>query len=142
MLTQARTTESTILDFKGLKLGFRPNQYFVCPAGWNDEEAHNTAPVFPVPIDVLQEAWDAVINRQPRVEIREADPKSRYYELVQRTAFFRFPDTISAVLVSLGDQGSTLAIYSRSTYGYSDLGVNKARVEDWIAQAETVMEQA
>lgn len=134
--------ESAILDFKSLKLGFRPNQYFVCPAGWNDAEAHGTAPVFPVPVEVLQEAWDTVIHRQPRVEIRTVDQESRYYELVQRTAFFRFPDTISAILVSLKGQTSTLAIYSRSTYGYSDLGVNKARVEDWIAQAEMLIEQA
>ena len=27
---------------------------------------------------------------------------------------------------------SSLAIYSRSVYGRSDLGVNKARIEDWL----------
>jgi uncharacterized protein (DUF1499 family) len=33
-------------------------------------------------------------------------------------------------------EGSTLAIYSRSLIGRSDLGVNRARVTRWLAALE------
>jgi len=60
------------------------------------------------------------------------------FDLVQRSALFRFPDTVSIEVIPLGDSRSTLAIYSRSTYGYSDLGVNRKRIERWLARlAET-----
>ena len=60
--------------------------------------------------------------------------------LVQRTALLRFPDYIDVAIQPApggnGD-GSTIAIYSRSRFGYSDLGVNRKRVEDWMAALET-----
>jgi uncharacterized protein (DUF1499 family) len=34
--------------------------------------------------------------------------------------------------VPVGDSRSTLAIYSRSQLGRSDLGVNLARIERWL----------
>jgi uncharacterized protein (DUF1499 family) len=52
--------------------------------------------------------------------------------LVQRSAFFRFPDTITLQVFPLPDGTSTLAIYSQSNYGYGDFGVNKDRVHSWI----------
>ena len=119
-----------------MELGFRPNQFLMCPAGWNDEQAHQIAPVFAVPLSVLRDGWERVLEKQPRLEIRNVLQDQTYYEFVQRSALLRFPDRISALLVSLGRGRSTLAIYSRSTYGYSDLGVNKARIEAWIDTLE------
>jgi len=52
--------------------------------------------------------------------------------LVQRSLIFRFPDTITVQVFPQTEGGSTLAIYSRSNYGRSDLGVNKARVQRWL----------
>ena len=108
----------------------------MCPSGWNDEQAHEIAPVFDVPKDRLRAAWEKLIGGQPRLEIHVADPSEAYYELIQRSAILRFPDRISVQLVSLSPARSTLAIYSRSTYGYSDLGVNKARIKAWIGTLE------
>ena len=47
-----------------------------------------------------------------------------------------FPDAISIRLMPEG-AGTKLEIFSRSRYGYSDLGVNAARVAAWIAALET-----
>ena len=51
---------------------------------------------------------------------------------VQRTEKLKFPDYISVKFINLGDGNTTIAVYSRSRYGYADLGVNQARVEQWV----------
>jgi uncharacterized protein (DUF1499 family) len=47
-----------------------------------------------------------------------------------------FPDTISALFRSEEEGRSTLAVYSRSQYGYWDFGVNRRRVLTWLAELE------
>jgi uncharacterized protein (DUF1499 family) len=59
--------------------------------------------------------------------------------LVQRSAFLRFPDYIDVSILPVGGNGdsSTIAIYSRSRFGYSDMGVNQRRVEEWMTALRT-----
>lgn len=94
------------------------------------------APIFSVPVHTLKKAWLVVLGQQPRLEVNVVGEDTLRYELIQRSAIFRFPDRIDAVLVPMGRDRATLAIYSRSTYGYSDLGVNKARVKAWLEALE------
>jgi uncharacterized protein (DUF1499 family) len=44
----------------------------------------------------------------------------------------RYPDLITVQFRPLDSTRSTLAIYSRSVYGYSDRGVNQRRVRQWL----------
>jgi len=37
----------------------------------------------------------------------------------------------------MGDGNTSIAVYSRSRYGYADLGVNQARVERWVKTLES-----
>jgi uncharacterized protein (DUF1499 family) len=48
---------------------------------------------------------------------------------VARSALWGFPDYITA---EAGPKG--LAVWSRLRFGRSDLGVNRARLEDWLAR--------
>ncbi len=51
---------------------------------------------------------------------------------IQYTRLMHYPDTIDiAVFPTTG--GSTFAIYSRSLVGRGDFGVNRARIERWLA---------
>ena len=50
----------------------------------------------------------------------------------------RFPDLIAVQFMDEKGGTSTLAIYSRSVYGHSDLGVNKARTMGWIRDLNAV----
>jgi len=45
---------------------------------------------------------------------------------------FGWPDYISVRAVAV-EGGAALAVWSRSRYGYSDMGVNRARVGRWLA---------
>jgi uncharacterized protein (DUF1499 family) len=55
-------------------------------------------------------------------------------DYVQRTRLLRFPDLITVRFVPVDDTHSTVAIYSRSVWGKGDMGVNRARVEEWLAR--------
>jgi len=54
--------------------------------------------------------------------------------LEQKSALFRFADDIDVQAIPVDGGKSALAIYSRSRVGYSDLGVNRKRIERWLSQ--------
>ena len=120
------------VDFATLVRPSSPNTYLVCPrdrcAAAPDEEG----PVYAVPAAQLFERARALLAAEPRTEVVQEHPETLRLVLVQRSAFFRFPDTITLQVFLLPDGGATLAIYSQSNYGYGDFGVNKDRVRAWI----------
>lgn len=67
------------------------------------------------------------------MKLVDSDRQTHRLRYVQRTAIMHFPDTISVRFIDLGPGKATLAIYSRSQIGYSDVGANKARVLRWLA---------
>jgi len=101
--------------------------------------------MFAVAVERLCNAFAAMIESQPRVDIRLRSEDSRRWELVQRSRLFRFADDVSVRFIDNGNGNgtATLAIYSRSRLGYGDLGVNRRRVQRWLAllQAELAPRQ-
>jgi uncharacterized protein (DUF1499 family) len=65
------------------------------------------------------------------VELDEASLTDRY---IQRSERLGFPDTIVVRFIDYPEGRSSLAIYSRSQLGESDLGANKARIERWLSK--------
>ena len=127
------------MDFIGLELRATPNQYLLCPPGMKTKAtAHGESPMFAIPADRLLEAWRRVALREPRVSMVREDRETGQCDFVQRSLIFRFPDTITVQVVPIDDDRSTCAVYSRSSYGRGDLGVNRRRVGRWLrlVQAE------
>ena len=115
-------------NFETLVRASTPNQYLVCPDGFcKNTIADRVSEVYPVTPEVLLSALSeiAAAGKNVRVII---DPAPDDFRFVERTGFFRFPDTVSVDVVAAGPGASMLAIFSRSQIGYSDLGVNKRRV--------------
>jgi uncharacterized protein (DUF1499 family) len=129
------------VDFASLERKASPNQYLVAPDGLTPRaEPDAASPVFSVQPDRLRDAFLSVVEEAPRTTLLSRSEDGLHLTLVQRTALLRFPDYIDVSIQPApggnGD-GSTIAIYSRSRFGYSDLGVNRKRVEDWMAALET-----
>jgi uncharacterized protein (DUF1499 family) len=74
-----------------------------------------------------------MIDRRPRVRLIAKSTDGLQADYVQKSAVIGFPDTITVRFIPRGDKRSTLAIFSRSHYGHSDLGVNRERVDAWLA---------
>jgi len=126
------------LDFAVLELTPKPNQYLVCPPGIcaKAQTVHREAPVYPATVDKVVEAFMGILAKQPRITAGPVDTALRQYEIVQRSAIFRFPDTVTIRFIPLDGDRTTVAIYSRSHYGYSDMGVNKKRIDTWLDALE------
>lgn len=107
-----------------------PNAVLIRPEGGD-----STAPVHPVAPEVLAEAWDAVALGSPRTRRIAGGPEALWMTYVQRSALMGFPDYVS-VRVIPAEGGATVAAFSRSRYGQSDLGVNARRLARWQAAVE------
>jgi uncharacterized protein (DUF1499 family) len=88
------------------------------------------APVFDAPPEVIAVRLDAVATAE-RADIIGGDPMSGHVTYVARSALMGFPDAISVRLVPVPG-GTRVEMFSRSRFGYSDMGVNAARLDRWI----------
>ena len=84
---------------------------------------------------------DELLARLKKTALAEPDTSElscepncdRVARILQHTRLMRFPDTIDLEVFAAGEGQSTLALYSRSLLGRKDFGVNRARVERWLA---------
>ena len=128
----ACSADTTGVEFMTLQRPSTPNTYLVCPPGRCTATADEPGPVYAMPAAQLWEVVRATLSAEPRTTLVQDQPTALRTVLVQRSRIFRFPDTITVQVFPLADGGATLAMYSRSNYGRSDLGVNKARVQRWL----------
>jgi uncharacterized protein (DUF1499 family) len=110
-----------------------PNAWRVVPEDAEAPSADAVAPIYPVPAALLARAFDAVAMAQPRTVRLAGSPESLHATYVQRSRLWRFPDYVSVRFYDLSDGGSTFAAFSRARYGKGDMGVNRARLERWLA---------
>jgi len=123
------------VNFPSLALKGTPNQYLVCPKGYcAAAKAHRTSPSFAVPVQELQDVWFDVLSRQPSTRVVASDEEARQFDIETLTPLIGFPDRVTVRFLETPDGGSTLAVYSRSYYGKSDLGANKKRIDAWLGQ--------
>jgi uncharacterized protein (DUF1499 family) len=123
-----------VVDFATLQRNPTPNQYLLCPASLCTTQTDGAAPVFDMTAEKLQAAWDQMIAEQPRVQVLRRDITNIQVDYVQRSRILRFPDLVTVRFLPVDDAHATLAIYSRSVYGKGDFGVNRDRVEHWLAK--------
>ncbi len=126
------------IDFTALGPHNRPNRYLVCPPQYCGIAPMRVSPTFDEPVTVLRDRWMEMIKRQPRVRQIAVSADKLQFDYVQRSKFFRFPDTITLRLIPVSDNKTTLAILSRSHYGHSDFGVNRERIESWLAELSLI----
>ena len=101
--------------------------YLVRPEG-----GHIESPVFAMPPEALLAAFDAVAMDAPRVTRLAGSVAEGHVTYVARSALWGFPDYISVRTVP-AEGGAQLAVFSRLRFGGSDMGVNRARIEEWMA---------
>ena len=126
-----RTDSRVPLEFPQLERRESPNDYLVCPPNYCPKaKPDRISPVLRIPAAHLRVRLDSLLAMKPRT--RTVSDGGAHVLIEQRSAIFRFPDLIDVELIELGPATSTLAIYSRSKYGYYDFGANERRIESWL----------
>jgi uncharacterized protein (DUF1499 family) len=121
------------IDFPNLALTAKPNQYLVCPPDYCTAIAQHPSPKYDIPVAELQRQWQQYLASEPGLSLIQDHPDGQQVTYVARSNLIGYPDLITLRFIETGAQQSTLAIYSRSIYGYSDLGVNQNRIKEWVS---------
>lgn len=80
------------------------------------------------PADQVLAAVETRALATPRTVLLAGSPAEGLLTFQTRSRFWGFPDH-----TTVGVQGDLLVIYGRLRFGQSDLGVNRARVEEWLS---------
>lgn len=102
----------------------KPNEYRLTGA---------SAVTFNVDASELAHLVDGFVQSQPRINRIAGGAESLMTTYVQRSVIMGYPDYITIKISPVGVDQSRLEIFSRSRFGRSDLGVNKRRIDQWIA---------
>jgi len=122
------------MRFETLTLKASPNQYLVAPVGLcQNAKPHLESPIYAMTAEALEDLLSEKLLALPRTKeaMRSAEDGQRAF--VQRSALIGFPDTLIFQTFEVDEGTSSLAVYSRSHIGWSDMGVNKRRVCDLLA---------
>lgn len=115
-----------------VELPSSPNTYYVAPQSMVEAEVHLEAPVYAVPAAIMANAFNDYVLTQPNALAIAESADRLWTTYVQRTPVMKMPDYITVKFIDLEEGRSTLLVYSRSRFGYGDMGVNKARVDLWL----------
>ncbi|NOR64368.1 MAG: DUF1499 domain-containing protein [Rhodobacteraceae bacterium] len=115
-----------------VELPSSPNTYYVAPQSMAEAEVALEAPIYAVPAAIMANAFNDYVLTQPNTLAISTSADELWTTYVQRTPTLKMPDYITVKFLELEGGRSTLVIYSRSRFGYGDMGVNKARVDLWL----------
>ncbi|MBM1174582.1 DUF1499 domain-containing protein [Microvirga arabica] len=125
------------VEFAALKRRTNPNDALICPRDiCSQAQPDAEPPVFPISGDRLRGLVSDVALAEPGTTLVDRGPQQDRY--LVRTRLMRFPDTVVVQVFDRGPDESTLALYSRSQIGRSDFGVNRRRIERWVARIGTL----
>ena len=105
----------------------RPNQFLMR----DGQDADSL--VFDMDPATLAAKFNEIALSQPKVTVLAGSADTGHVTYLQRTNLMAYPDYISVKIAAKEGGKSRLIIYSRSRFGRSDLGVNKARIKAWVA---------
>ena len=128
------------IDMQRIERPASPNTALAAPAGFAPPPDVVT-PTYPMPAARLYDAVRAMAAAQPHTFLAADYAAERQTHWVVRSAVFNFPDLVTAQVSDAGADSSTLVLYSRSVYGRSDLGVNRQRLDSWLAALRTKINQ-
>jgi uncharacterized protein (DUF1499 family) len=121
------------VDWATLTRSPTPNDALICPSGHCPRaRADREPPTWAIePSALLARLREVVRAEAHTVEVPNS-AGDRTARFIQYTPLMRYPDTIDLAILPVAG-GTTLALYSRSLIGRGDFGVNRARLERWLA---------
>ncbi|MBL42596.1 MAG: hypothetical protein CMM49_08055 [Rhodospirillaceae bacterium] len=127
------------IDFTKFENTKKYNSYILCPKDYCKNVTPNKfSPKIEISMVKLKNILINIIYVSQRVKFVKY--KKNHYQFVQKSKVFRFPDIIDVKFLKL-DGYVSFIIYSRSKYGLFDFSMNKNRVENWINQLNSKLNE-
>lgn len=111
-----------------------PNTALAAPPGFTPAPDIETRR-YSVPPERLYAAIRSVALAQPRTHLHAAFDVRMQAHFVARSALLNYPDLIAVQVTP----ESGVILWSRSIYGRSDFGVNRARLAAWLAALDAAL---
>jgi uncharacterized protein (DUF1499 family) len=132
-LSTGTRDDASPVEFSTLTRRASPNDALICPVNVCPKaSADSEPPVFTISAEALRQKVRATALSEARTSEIATGASDATLRFVQRSLLLRYPDIIDVLIVPKSSGASTLAMYSRSLVGRSDLGVNRARLERWL----------
>jgi uncharacterized protein (DUF1499 family) len=128
-----RDADTGFVDFSELRRSPTGNDALACPPGLCSAKADLLLAPVAMSANALAAKIKQLATLEPRTTVVAENAAEYRIVLVQRSALFNFPDTINIAIQPLDASHSAIAVYSRSRYGKSDLGVNMKRLQRWLS---------
>ena len=125
------------LDFATLQLPASPNTCLLTPSV-APGQGHLHRDALPASPEAVMAALDRVAAGMPRTFPLARFLARNQAQWVVRSALMNYPDIVVAEAASVAG-GTGLWLYSRSLIGWSDMGVNRARVMAWLEALEIAL---
>ena len=126
------------MDVARLRRPATPNTALAAPSDF-DPAPDLVTPPYPVPPRRLYEAVRRVAQAQPRTYPHAAYDDRLQAHYVVRSRVFNFPDLVAVQAQDGEGAGARLVLWSRSVYGHSDFGVNRARLRAWLGALDAAL---
>ncbi|MFK7943937.1 MAG: DUF1499 domain-containing protein [Paracoccaceae bacterium] len=110
----------------------RDNDYLIAPEGAANAEIDTVFTEAQVAARDLLFLFDSIASNASRTRPIAGSVDELHITYLQQSLVFGFPDYVSVKAVETPD-GAGLVIWSRSRFGFSDMGANKSRVDGWLA---------
>lgn len=105
-----------------------PGRFVVKPEGGDTDGA-----LLEMPPQEALAALDAIARATPRTRVIAGSVEEGRITYLTRSALWGFPDFTTAEAVP-AEGGARLVIFARLRFGQDDMGVNAARVRNWLEQ--------
>jgi len=115
------------------------NSYLLCPKDLCSAETDGEAVIYNAGVAGLSRALFAYTDRHEGITMRKRDLMNWQFDLSEYAQGENFPHVITVKFVPIGEDKSTIAIYSRSVVGSSNKEPHKERVERWIRFIEAAL---
>ncbi len=122
------------INFERLERPNRPNTALAAPPGiCSNATPDMDVPVFAERPDGLFARIEAYVTAQRGWHLRDSDAANRQLSCIAITPLLKFKDDVDVQVLELeSGEGATLAVYSRSRVGYSDMGTNARRIRKML----------
>lgn len=117
---------------------FDPDDWHLDPAEIEDIKRNGIrligreAPRFPGDAETVLKTFGEVAFSYPRVNVLDGGVDEGMLTLIVRSRTLGFPDVVTAKVAAEGPNLTKISLASRARFGVSDLGVNAARLDQWL----------